>query len=149
MKRALFFAAALLLAVPAYASDKTDVMAAINGFNDALNRNDAKTAGEAHAPQAVIIDEFAPHLWQGASAFKDWLASFGADAKTRGVSAPQMKLYRPLHVLVEEGRGYAVVPALYSFKLNGKLTHERGLFTFAMQKVDASWKIAGWSWTQR
>ena len=149
MKHIFFFAAALLLAMPAHASDASDITAVLNATNDAFNRNDTKTAAEAYMPQAVIIDEFAPHVWQGANTVNDWLASFTADAQARGVTEPQMKLYRPLHVLVEGDRGYAVIPALYSFKLKGKPTHERGLFTFAMRKIGADWKIAGWSWAQR
>ena len=56
---------------------------------------------------------------------------------------------RPWHVMAEGDRGYAVIPAVYTYKLKGKLVHERGIQTFAMQKIGADWKIAGWSWSQR
>jgi|HubBroStandDraft_2_1064218.scaffolds.fasta_scaffold59099_1 hypothetical protein len=39
----------------------------------------------------------------------------------------------------------SVIPAVYTYKLKGKLVHERGIQTFAMQKIGADWKIAGWS----
>jgi hypothetical protein len=143
MKSILILAAALLIAAPAHASDSTDIMAAINAQNDALNRNDIKASAAVYAPQAVIIDEFAPHVWQGADAFHGWLDSFGVDAKARGVEAVGVKFSRPWHVMAQRDRGYAVIPAVYSYKLKGKLVHERGIQTFAMQKIGADWKIAG------
>ncbi|HEY1962505.1 MAG TPA: hypothetical protein VGG69_08810, partial [Rhizomicrobium sp.] len=61
--------AALAFAAPAFASDETDVMAVINKMNDALTKNDMKTAGSMYTANASIIDEFPPHFWSGANAF--------------------------------------------------------------------------------
>ena len=53
-------AMAMLAAVPASASDKTDVMVPVHQFVDGFNKGDIKSALAACADQTSIIDEFAP-----------------------------------------------------------------------------------------
>ncbi|HSZ73696.1 MAG TPA: hypothetical protein VK779_02670 [Rhizomicrobium sp.] len=72
MKPILILAPAILIAAPAFPSDTSGVMAAINAQNDALNRNDIEASAAVYASQAVIIDEFAPHVWRGSDAFHGW-----------------------------------------------------------------------------
>lgn len=139
-------AAAFLLATPAFASDEADITAVINKMNDALTKNDMKTAGATYAANASIIDEFPPHFWSGANAFGSWANDFGADSKKHGDTDAVVTTAKPLHVSVEGDRGYAVVPAVYTYKEHGKKMSERALWTFAMQKSGGEWKIAGWAW---
>lgn len=40
----------------------------------------------------MILDEFAPYLWQGASACADWANDFDADAKRNGITDGFVKL---------------------------------------------------------
>ncbi|MEI9990968.1 MAG: nuclear transport factor 2 family protein [Rhizomicrobium sp.] len=147
MIRTLIFAAALLVAVPAAASDKGDLAAAVNAYNDTLNKNDFPGAAAYYAPSPSIIDEFSPHAWSGANAFAQWGADYGVFAKAQQMTEPFVVLAKPTHVLIEGDRGYAVFPANFTFKRAGKPVREPGVMTFAMQKIDGKWKIAGWTWT--
>jgi len=147
--RTLIFAAALLVAAPAAASDATDIAAAVNASNDALNKNDVAGAAGYYAPEASIIDEFSPHLWTGPKAFAQWGADFGVYAAGQKMTDPWVTLSTPTFVHVNGDRAYIVFPADFAFKLAGKPTHEPGFQTFAMQKIAAKWKIAGWTWTMR
>jgi ketosteroid isomerase-like protein len=150
MKRILIASALLLaFAAPAYASDETDIVAVINKMNDAMNKNDSKIAAAAYAANATIIDEFPPHYWGGANVFDSWNNDFGKVAKAQGDTDPLVTTAKPLHVSVNGDRGYAVIPATYTFKEKGKKVTEHGLWTFAMQKSGSEWKIAGWAWAQK
>ena len=142
-------AAALVLATPAFATDETDIVAVINKMNDALTKNDMKTAASTYAANASIIDEFPPHFWSGADAFGSWVKDFGADSKKHGDTDAVVTTAKPLHVAVDGDRGYAVVPATVTFKEKGKPMSERALWTFAMEKSGGEWKIAGWAWGKK
>src|SRR5690349_6229844 len=91
---------ALAFAAPAFASDETDIMSVINKMNDALTKNDMKTAGATYATNASIIDEFPPHFWSGADAFGSWAKDFGADSKKHGDTDAVVTTAKPLHVSV-------------------------------------------------
>ncbi len=147
MIRILIAVLALLAATPAFASDAADIAVAVNASNDALNKNDVAGAASYYAPSATIIDEFAPHIWSGARAFAQWGADFGTYAAGRKMTDPCVTLAKPTVVHAEGDRGYIVFPADFAFKRAGKTVHEHGLQTFAMQKVDGKWKIAGWAWS--
>jgi ketosteroid isomerase-like protein len=136
-------------ASPAMALDAKDIVAVINLFNDSMNRGEMSEAQATFTPAPSIIDEFPPHHWDGPTAFADWGAAFEANSKSHAISMPAVKLLKPSHVSVEGDRAYAVVPALYEYRLHGRKTREQGLFTFALAKIAGHWKIDAWSWTRR
>jgi len=142
-------AALALFAAPTFAADESDIMAAINKMNDAMNKNDGKAAAAAYTGNVAIVDEFAPHYWTCTNAFETWNNDFAAMAKKQGDTDPWVTTEKPLHVSVSGDRGYAVVPAVYTFKEHGKKITEHGLWTFAMQKAGPEWKIAAWSWARK
>ncbi|HEX3653959.1 MAG TPA: nuclear transport factor 2 family protein [Rhizomicrobium sp.] len=146
MTRFAVAAALLLMAAPVYASDETDIVAVITKMNDAMNKNDNKTAAAAYAANATIIDEFAPHYWNGANVYDSWTNDFAAMAKVQGDTDSLVTLAKPAHITASGDHGYAVIPAIYTFKEHGKKKTEHGLWTFAMEKSGGEWKIAGWSW---
>ncbi|HEY4114317.1 MAG TPA: nuclear transport factor 2 family protein [Rhizomicrobium sp.] len=151
MTRILLAAAAALIAfaMPAFASDQTDIMAAINKMNDAMNKNDTKTAASLYTADATLIDEFPPHYWAGPQAFDKWEADFDTFAKAKGDTDPLVATAKPLHVNIDGERAYAVVPATFTFKEKGKKVTEHGLWTFAMQKGAGGWQIAAWAWATK
>ena len=141
--------AVALAAVPAAASEKTDVMATVYQFIDGFNKGDTKTALAACAAQSAIIDDFPPHEWQGATACADWANDFAADSKKNGITDPIVKLGKPRHVDVTGDRAYVVVPATYTYKQKGKPVTESGsILTVALQKVAAGWRMTGWAWAK-
>jgi hypothetical protein len=56
----------------ASASDKTDAMAVVHKWVDAFNKGDGKTGASYCADGALVIDDFAPHVWQGSGACASW-----------------------------------------------------------------------------
>ena len=140
---------ALAVTGPAAASDNTDVMAVVNQFLAGFNKGDTKAALATCAPQTAIIDEFAPYVWQGATACSDWANDFDADAKKNGITEPKVAAGKPRHVDVVGDRAYVVMPADFKFKLKGKATAEKGsIFTVTLQKLAEGWRITGWAWAK-
>jgi hypothetical protein len=141
--------AAVLVSMPAAATEKTDAMATVRQFVQGFNRGDAKTALAACADETSIIDEFPPHVWNGAGACSKWMNDYDADARKNGITGGIVTLGNPLHVDVTAGRAYIVVPASYAFKQKGKQVRETGsTLTVVLQKGEAGWHIIAWAWTK-
>jgi ketosteroid isomerase-like protein len=123
------------------------VMAVVHHYSDALDKNDAKAALAACADQAVIVDDFAPHLWTGAGACAKWASDFDADNKKNQVTDVVVTLGKPRHLDVTGDRAYVVVPASLTFKDHGKAMAEpAAVWTFVLQKSGGSWRITAWAW---
>jgi ketosteroid isomerase-like protein len=131
------------------ASEKTDVMVPVRQFTDAFNKGDKKAAAATCTDQTSIIDEFPPHEWHGAEACAKWFDDYDADAKKNGITDGIVTLGKPRHIDVTGDRAYFVAPANYTYKKHGKPVKETGsMFTLALQKTEAGWRIAGWAWTK-
>ena len=123
------------------------LMAPVHQFIDNFNKGDAKAAEASHAASVSIIDEPAPHIWQGTGAFKAWAAALDKDAKARGITDPSVTVSDATREEVEGDRAYLVVPSVYAFKQKGAAMKEEGQMTFALQKAASGWKIVAWTWT--
>lgn len=151
--RTIIVAFAVALAVgPAAASDKSDkadIMATVNRFNDGMNKGDTKTALAACAAPSSIIDEFPPYGWQSATACADWANDFDTYNKKNKITDSIATLGKPRHVDITGDRAYVVVPATYTYKENGKRVTESGsILTVALHKSAAGWVMTGWAWTK-
>ena len=124
-------------------------MSAITQFISALNAGNSDRALAACASPASILDEFAPHEWQGRSACSDWLNAFAAHDKGLGITDEHVTLHTPQHVMTTGDRAYIVIPADYSYKQRGRLMLESGsILTVALKNESGGWRITGWAWSQ-
>src|SRR2546422_7757125 len=98
--------AALLAAGPLVASEKTDVMEAVQRAVDAFNKGDTQTLVASCTDQMCIIDEFSPFEWHGAGTCSKWLADYDADAKKSGITDGIVRIGKPRHVDVTGDRAY-------------------------------------------
>jgi len=60
----------------AIASEKTDVVAAVNQFFGNLSDSTIEKAVAVCDSPVTIIDEFPPHLWHGPTACADWWKAY-------------------------------------------------------------------------
>ena len=149
LKLFVTLAVAAMAAGPTTADDKADVMAVVNQFVDGFNKGDTKSAAAACADQTSIIDEFPPHEWHGAGACLAWMKDYDTDARKNVITDGAVTLGKPKHLDVDGTYAYVVIPSDYSFKKQGKPVKETGsLFTFALKKGPAGWRITGWSWAK-
>jgi ketosteroid isomerase-like protein len=137
--------AAPLAANAAMSADQTTAWAAFQRYDAAFNKGDAKTITGMCAPGAIIIDDFAPHTWQGCGA---WLSALGALEKKEGITGDVITLHKPWHVDVTGARAYVVAPVTYTFKQHGKPVTEEAVWTMVFQKAGPDWRVAGWAWAQ-
>ena len=138
--------AAILLAGPAAAADKTDVMSVVRHWVAAFNKGDMQSMAATCTDQASIIDDFPPHVWTGAGACTKWASDFQDFVKANGVSDPAVTVGKPWHVDITADLAYVVAPTNFSFKQKGKPVQQGGVVTIALQKGSAGWQVIGWAW---
>ena len=155
MKSRLFAASIAVLAtslsaIPAVASDKTDVMAVVNKAIADFNKGDAKAWAASCADQTSIIDNIAPYRWEGTGACSAWWNAYQAGAKTGGITEGAVKIAKVRHTEVTGDAAYVVLTANYSDMQKGKPTAENGSsFALVLTKSAAGWRIASWSWAAK
>lgn len=149
MRVLAFLFALATTAGPALASPQSDVMATVNRFVKGFNAGDMKAVLAACGPKMLIIDDFAPHVWSGATACSDWSNAYDADAKRQGITDGFVALGKPWRVDVTGDRAYEVVPATYTYKQRGKPVNETGaVLTVALWRVGSVWLMTGWAWSR-
>jgi hypothetical protein len=152
--RALIFAlAAAAIATPlaatrAVASDTSDVLAVVKQLADSQNKNDMKAFVAACAPQAVIVDEFAPFVWQGATACSDWWNANDANNKQIDSANGMLAYGKPVHLTVTGDRAYVVLPAKFTDTEMKKKVVEHAVWTVTLQRGAAGWSMTGSTWAQ-
>lgn len=148
MKSTLLTAvAALAFATPAQAAPADDAVKAVTTWLDKFNAGDMNAFYSAHAPNAVLVDEFAPYIWAGKDAPMTWAESFGKDTKAHAITDARMDYAAPVRADSDGQGAYIILPTTYHIKQGGKPMSAKGSMTFAMTHADGSWKIASWTYT--
>ncbi|MGB9473867.1 MAG: hypothetical protein WCE87_02230 [Candidatus Udaeobacter sp.] len=145
----LMIALAISVAVigrSAVASEETDVMVPVQQFVEGFNKSDVKMAETACAEEALIIDDFPPHVWHGAGAASKWFKAYQAYAKANNMSEAVVTLDKPKHVDVTGADAYVVVPTTFRFKKKTEIVNETGVMTLVLHKAAQDWQITAWSW---
>jgi ketosteroid isomerase-like protein len=139
-----------LIAGPAAASDKTDVMTVIQQWVDGFNKVDMKAMMGQCADHTSIIDDIPPHEWHGSGACTRWWNAYQADAKKNEITDGIVTLSTPRHIDVTGDRAYVVVPVeSFTYKAKGKPEKETGsVVTLVLRKGESGWRITAWAWAQ-
>src|ERR1035438_6917461 len=96
-----------------------------------------------------ILDEFPLHEWHGPTACADWWKALNAYYEKEGIAAGAAALGTPWTVDVAGDRAYFVAPATYEYKQHGKPVKEsHAVFTVALRRTDAGWRITSWTWSK-
>jgi hypothetical protein len=147
---ALIFIPAIANAAGARAAGVNDaVMKPIHQFVDNINSNNSAAAAEAFTTPATIIDEFPPYYWRSDKTLAEWGASYEADSAKKGMTEPNLVLQKPLHVNIDNGAAYVVIPTVINLKIKGLPSKEVGILTFTVEKHDKAWKISSMTWTAK
>jgi ketosteroid isomerase-like protein len=133
----------------ASASDKTDAMVVVHKWVDAFNKGDGKTGSSFCADGALIIDDFAPHVWQGSRACASWYKGYEAWAAKAQVTAPSVALGKPRHLDIDSGYAYLVTPTTLTYSKAGKPVTDKGMVTMSLKKGTSGWQITGWAWADQ
>ena len=126
-----------------------DPVSAVQRYLDGFNRGDVEAMAAMCADSMIILDGMAPHLWHGPTACQDWYRDVLVEGKHAGAKDYQVTLGKPLHANITGDAAYVVLPATMKFKLQGKQVVQSGaVFTVALRKFSAGWRIAGWAWAK-
>ncbi len=139
----------LAAAKPPAVSAKADVVAVVHQFFDNLDPKTLEKALAACDSPVSILDEFPPHVWYGPTACADWWKALLAYEEMSGITDGVAKLGPPWAVDVSGDRAYFVGPTVYTYKQHGKPVQEpRAVFTVALRRTDAGWRITSWAWSK-
>src|SRR5258708_7461504 len=145
-KLAAVIAVAVFASGAASASDKTDAMAVVHKWVDSFNKGDGKTGSSYCADGALIIDDFAPHVWQGSGACASWYKDYAAFAAKMQITAPSVALGKARHLDIDSGYAYLVTPTTLTYTKAGKQITDKAIDTMALKKGRSGWQITGWAW---
>ena len=129
-------------------SDKADVVSAVKKWTADFNKSDTKAFLAACAPNAVIIDEFPPYVWQGASACSDWMAANDAQNKATQATGGVVTLGKPMHIEVMGDRAYAVFGVKFADTEKGKPVTQMATWTLTLQKAASGWVFTSSAWAE-
>ena len=136
----------LLASAPAFAGAEEDAaIKPMQVFVASINAGEAKTAVAQCAANSVVMDEFSPFIWRG-NGCAGFARDFFAMAKAHNVTDSVMQLLPAAEVNIEGGAAYAAIPAHLTYKRDNKPATEDGVFSVALTKTAAGWKIAAFAW---
>jgi ketosteroid isomerase-like protein len=143
----LFLAATAAFTATATAGPAEDATVAVTTVLDKFNAGDVAAFQAAHAPSAVIVDEFRPYLWTGPDVAKRWLEDYGKDAAASGISGGRIDYASPIQATASDSTAYIVLPTIYRMQQGGKAKSAAGTMTFVMTRAGNEWKIASWTYS--
>jgi hypothetical protein len=120
--------------------------APIRVFINDFNKGDNAGAKATHVASPSIIDEVAPHAWNGPGAFDAWAADLAKDATAHGDTGGKVTLGSTIKSQVDGDTAYVVIHATYAYNEKGQAMAEPASFTFALRHGAGGWKIASWAW---
>ena len=127
----------------------TGPLAAAHQYICAFNRGDVKAMAATCAVPMSILDGLAPHAWQGPTASEDWYRDVLAAGEREGAAGYRVTLGEPWHVNITGDSAYEVVSATMTFSVHGQqVTQSGSVFTVALRKLAAGWRIAAWAWAK-
>lgn len=132
-----------------YMESSADPVSAVQQYLEAFNKGDVKAMSAMCADPMSILDGMAPHVWHGTTATKDWYSDVLIEGEHLGAKDYHVTVGKPLHSNVTGDAAYVVVPATMTFNLKGKrITQSGALFTVALRRVGAAWRLASWAWAK-
>ena len=131
------------------ASQKSDVVDAVNRYLANLDTDKIQTALAMCSAEVSILDEFPPHAWHGPTACADWWKALLAYNEKSGITDSTATLGKTWTVDVTGDRAYFVAPMTYTYKQNGKSVKESASFTVALKRTQAGWLITSWAYSKQ
>ena len=146
---AVVIAVAVFSSGPASASDKTDAMSVVQKWVDSFNKGDGKTGSSYCADGAVIIDDFAPHVWQGSGACASWYKDYEAFAAKAQITAASVALGKATHLDIDSAYAYLVTPTTLTYTKAGKPVTDKAIVTMSLKESSSGWQITSWAWADQ
>jgi ketosteroid isomerase-like protein len=134
-----------LASMSATASDEADVRSVLHQWSASFNSGDSKTVNSTCAANAIVLDDFPPHVWQGPAACSRWFKDFQAYAAKAAITDANIVEGKTAHLEFDSGYAYLVASVTLSFRKSGKPVTATGVITMALHKGGAGWLITGFA----
>jgi ketosteroid isomerase-like protein len=122
------------------------LLATIAAFVKAGNAGERAALFATFAPDAALVDEFAPYRFAPPSGPAKWYAGAAADSIARRMTDGANTLGAPIYVRVTGTHAWVVIAADYRFHSSGVLHVEHGAPVFTLSHTAAGWKITTMAW---
>jgi len=140
--------AVVLSAFAALAATGDDPSAPVRQFIDGFNTGNVQAAFAAYATGPItIVDEFAPHIWNGPDAAHLWADAYDKHAQATGVTEGKVTYGKPTRTEVAGDVAYVILPTVYLYKEHGNALQEEGQITAVLNQEAGAWKIRSWTWS--
>lgn len=137
-----------LCAVAADASDRTDVVSAVNRLVTAFNNGDTQAFIASCAAETSIVDEIPPHEWHGAGGCAKWVADYGLFVEHEQIADAVTTVGTPRRVVINGKDAYVVLPATCTYRQAGKSVRENVIVTVTLHSGSEGWRLTGWTWAR-
>jgi ketosteroid isomerase-like protein len=138
----------VLCAPGAVAAGRDDVSAPVRQLIDGFNTGNVQSAFAAYAAGNItIVDEFAPNIWSGPEAARQWADAYDKHAQATGVTDGKVTYGQPTRTEVDGDVAYVIMPTVYVYKEHGKALREEGQMTVVLNREAGGWKIRSWTWS--
>lgn len=144
--RTVVLAIAMAIATAASASVRSDVMEAVHRWTEAFGRQTFNTDVAPCTEDAVVIDDFSPHVWQGSGACSRWFKGFEAWAAKAAVTDAALRLGKIRHLDLDGGFAYLVARITLTYIKAGKSVEFPGTLTMTLRKEKNAWHVSGVAW---
>lgn len=134
-------AVSVLVAGPAVASDKDDIMAVLKQWISS-EAGSAATCDD----DAAVIDDIPPYEWHGPGACSRWQKDADAFNQKEGIKDSVGTIGKPKQLMLSGDRAYVVLPATFAVTQKGKRVTETATSTLVLRKTAAGWRITAWTW---
>jgi hypothetical protein len=109
-----------------------------------ITREDADLAGVFTDTNVVIIENFAPYIFQGPTAVRDWAAGFRAHAAILAQLKPS---FGPAHDFSVDGDlAYFSLPTTWTGMSSGRGFSEGGGWAFVIARYGDGWRVQNYGW---
>ncbi len=94
----------------------------------------------------VIVENFAPFVFQGPGAFERWRDGFRQHATAGDLTELQHSFGPAQDVSLDDDTAYFVLPTTWTGRAHGRPFSEDGGWAFVLVRDQGRWRIRGYAW---
>ena len=124
-----------------------DMMTPIQALARFVATGEAAALEDAFTTEGlVIVENFAPFLFDGAGAFERWRDGFLRHVDVDALSELQWRFGEAQDFAHEGGIAYFVLPTTWTGKTHGRAFSEDGGWAFVLAHEGGRWRIRSYAW---
>ena len=124
-----------------------DLMAPVQTLARFVAAGEAAGLEDAFAARGVVIVEnFAPFLFDGPDAVAQWRRGFEAHRFDDALTDLVWRFGEPQDFVLEGERAYFVLPTTWTGKTHGRAFSEDGGWAFVLESGQGCWRIRSYAW---